>query len=134
MSVRAAAPHALALAAALTLGVPHRAYTQQVVFAAGVPTELDSATRVALTHELGQARLRGLPLEPLVAKVREGTIKRAAPSRIRSAVAALAVRLDSARSALGAASSAAELVAGADALSAGADVPALRAVRAASGA
>jgi hypothetical protein len=124
----------LALAVALAALAPRASNAQQVAFAAGLPTELDSATQAALTRELTLARQRGLPVEPLVAKVREGTIKRAAPSRIRSAVAALAVRLDSARSALGTASSAAELVAGADALGAGADVTALRAVRAASGA
>ncbi|MEO6526088.1 MAG: hypothetical protein ABIP93_05650 [Gemmatimonadaceae bacterium] len=125
---------ALALSTALAGGRSHPAAAQQVVFAAGLPTEIDSATQAALTRELEQARLRGLPVEPLVAKVREGRIKRAAPSRIRSAVAALAVRLDSARAALGVASSAAELVAGADALGAGANAEALRAVRAASGA
>jgi hypothetical protein len=125
---------ASAAIAALTICAPAMASSQQVVFAAGVPTELDSATQAALTRELGQAGLRGLPVKPLLAKIREGTVKRAAPSRIRSAVAALAGRLDSARVALGLASSAAELVAGADALGAGADLAALRAVRSASGA
>jgi hypothetical protein len=107
---------------------------QQVMFAAGLPTELDSATQAALTRDVGLARARGLPVEPLMAKVREGRIKRAAPSRIRSAVAALTARLDSARAALGAASNASELVAGADALGAGADMASLRTVRGAAGA
>jgi hypothetical protein len=120
------------LVAALLTG--SRASAQQVVYAASVPTELDSVTRAALTRELGLARQRGLPVEPLVAKVREGQIKRADPARIRTAVAALAQRLDSARAALGSASNAAELVAGADALGAGADAVSLRAVRTASGA
>jgi hypothetical protein len=119
---------------ALLGGTPVSAIAQQVVFAAGLPTELDSATQAALTRELRLAQSRGLPVEPLMAKVREGRIKRAAPSRIRSAVAALAVRLDSARLALGTVSKDAELVAGADALGAGADMMALRTVRAAAGA
>jgi hypothetical protein len=99
-----------------------------------VVAELDSVTQAAVVRELGRARTRGLPVQPLVAKVREGQIKRAAPERIRHAVAALATRLDSARSALGAASNTAELVAGADAIAAGVDQAALRMVRAASGA
>jgi len=124
---------ALVLATGPVLGAGSLA-AQQPVFAANAATVLDSATQAALTRELGQARARGLPVEPLVAKVREGLLKRARADRIRSAVAVLAVRLDSARAALGSASNAAELVAGADALGAGADGSALRAVRAASGA
>jgi hypothetical protein len=73
-------------------------------------------------------------VQPLVAKVREGQVKRAAPERIRIAVFALATRLDSARSALGATSSDAEIVAGADAIAAGVSMPTLRSVRAAGGA
>ena len=107
---------------------------QQPVFAASTVSTLDSATQASLTRELGEARARGLPVEPLVAKVREGLLKRARPERIQGAVVVLARRLDSARAALGAGSNSAELVAGADALSAGADVAALRAIRSASGA
>lgn len=125
----------------LTLGIAgvflahaSTAGAQQVAYAANVVAELDSATQAALTREVGRARTRGLPVEPLVAKVREGQIKRAAPARIRSAVAALALRLDSARAALGPASSAGELVSGADALAAGAGEPALRALRSSAGA
>jgi hypothetical protein len=123
----------LLAAVALTLRV-HPSGAQQPVFAANSSASLDSTTQAALTREVGLARERGLPVEPLVAKVREGLLKRAKPERIRSAVSVLAVRLDSARSALGVASNAAELVAGADAIGAGADGSALRAVRAASGA
>lgn len=107
---------------------------QQPVFAANATTTLDSATQSMLTREVGQARARGLPVEPLIAKVREGLLKRARPERIQSAVTMLAARLDSARAALGTGSSSAELVAGADALAAGADAGSLRAVRGASGA
>jgi hypothetical protein len=124
--VMAALPVALAL--------PSAAAAQQVAYAATVVAELDSATRAAVVRELGRARERGLPVQPLVAKVREAQVKRAAPARIRVAIAALAARLDSARSALGPASNAAEIVAGADAIAAGVDQRSLRAVRAASGA
>lgn len=113
---------------------PPRIAAQQVAYAATAVAELDSVTQAAVMRELGHARTRGLPLQPLVAKVREGQIKRAAPERIRVAVAALAVRLDSARAALGPTSNTAELIAGADAIAAGVDVGSLRAIRAASGA
>jgi hypothetical protein len=124
---------ALALAFGASVGTTRVAGAQQVAYAAGAPS-LDSATQAALRREMSRAQARGLPVEPLEAKVREGQIKRAAPARIRSAVAALAVRLDSARSALGPASNAAELVAGADALAAGADAGALRTLRTTGGA
>ena len=107
---------------------------QQIAHAASAMPELDSVTQAVVGRELVLARTRGLPVQPLVAKVREGQIKRAAPERIRHAVSALAIRLDSARSALGAASNATELVAGADAIAAGVDMASLRLVRAASGA
>ena len=118
----------------LALLLPAAGWAQQVAYAANAVAELDSATQAAVSRELGRARSRGLPVQPLVAKVREGQVKRAAPDRIRIAVSALAARLDSARSALGPTSNAAEIVAGADAIAAGVDMPTLRTVRAASGA
>jgi len=124
----------LALIATLAALTPPALAAQQVAYAASAVADLDSATQAAVVRELGRARTRGLPIQPLVAKVREGQIKRAAPERIRVAVAALSVRLDSARSALGPASRDAEIVAGADAIAAGVDQSSLRAVRAASGA
>jgi hypothetical protein len=123
----------VALALGSATGVVRDARAQQVAYAAGA-APLDSATQAALRQEMTRAQARGLPLEPLEAKVREGQIKRAAPARIRSAVAALATRLDSARAALGPGSNAAELVAGADALAAGADAGALRVLRTTGGA
>ena len=124
-------PFAVALLAMLARGSVSPA--QQVAHAASAVAELDSVTQAAVVRELAFARTRGLPVQPLVAKVREGQIKRAAPERIRHAVAALATRLDSARAALGTASNAAELIAGADAIAAGVDMATLRLVRAASG-
>jgi hypothetical protein len=122
----------VALALSAWTGAARDAHGQQVAYAAG--TSLDSVTQAALRREMGRAQARGIPLEPLEAKVREGQIKRAAPARIHSAVVALATRLDSARAALGPASNAAELVAGADALAAGADAGALRTLRTTGGA
>ena len=124
---------AVLLAALALAALPSVAAAQQVAYAAAAVSELDSTTRAAVMQELGRAQTRGLPVQPLVAKVREGQIKRAAPARIRLAVVLLAARLDSARSAMGPGSNAAELVAGADALAAGVDLASLRAVRAASG-
>ncbi|HEX7979233.1 MAG TPA: hypothetical protein VF461_11560 [Gemmatimonadaceae bacterium] len=123
----------VALALGASAGAARVVGAQQVAYAAGAAS-LDSVTQAALRREMSRAQERGLPVEPLEAKVREGQIKRAAPARIRSAVTALATRLDSARSALGPMSNAAELVAGADALAAGADVGALRTLRATGGA
>jgi len=121
----------VALTIALS-GVAGDARAQQVAYAVGA-APLDSATQAAVRREMTRAQARGLPVEPLEAKVREGQIKRAAPVRIQSAVVALATRLDSARAALGPASNTAELVAGADALAAGADARALRTLRTSGG-
>lgn len=119
---------ALPLAATLLCLAPAASPAQQVAYAASVGGELDSASQAAITREIDRARARGLPVAALVSKVREGRLKRATGARIHSAVAALAVRLDSARSAIGAQASPEELAAGADALAAGADAAALRAV------
>jgi hypothetical protein len=104
------------------------AQAQSAVYAANADTTVDAT----LVREIDRARSRGLPPEPLLAKVREGRLKRAAVPRIRHAVIALAERLDSARAALGSGASADELIAGADAIAVGADATAVRAVRAAS--
>ena len=125
-----AAAACLILLMAVVPARPLRA--QQVAYAASLGAELDSATQAAVAREIDRARERGLPVEPLVAKVREGSLKRAPGSRIRTAVEKLAERLNVARAALGAESSADEVVAGADAIAAGADAASLRALRAAS--
>jgi hypothetical protein len=106
---------------------------QVPAYAASVGTELDSATVRAVNVIIDDARLRGLPTEPLLAKVREGRLKRAPAVRIRSAVAALTTRLDSARAALGTGATAEEISAGADALGAGASTKGLRALRGVNG-
>lgn len=103
---------------------------QQVAYAASLGAELDSTTQAAVTREISRARERNIPVEPLVAKVREGRLKNAQGAQIRSAVVKLAARLDSARAALGAESTTDEVVAGADALAAGAGTASLRELRA----
>ena len=114
------------------LAWPIHGGAQTPAYAASTASLPDTTLEPSLAREIESARARGVPAEPLFAKVREGRLKRATTPRIRNAVAALATRLDSARAALGSAASAEELVAGADALSAGADADAVRTVRAAS--
>jgi hypothetical protein len=120
------------LATAMTFVATARpAAAQQLAYAANVMSELDSASAAAVNKEIARAKERGLPVEPLVAKVREGRLKRAAGPRIRTAVVKLAERLDSARAALGVQSSVEELIAGADAIAAGAGESSLRMLRSA---
>lgn len=128
-----ARPLALLLALLLLAasGALRPARAQRPAYAASVSPELDSVTAAALLREVERASGRGLPTEPLLAKAREGRLKRAPGARIRQAVATLAIRLDSARSALGADTPVDALVAGAEALAAGAGPDALRAVRSA---
>ncbi|HEY2067391.1 MAG TPA: hypothetical protein VGG84_15655 [Gemmatimonadaceae bacterium] len=123
-SVRLAALAIVALAS-----IPSRPAHAQVTASLAA---LDSAGDAGILRELERASARGLPAEPLLAKVREGRLKRAGAGRIRGAVVALATRLDSARMALGPRATVEELAAGADALAAGATPTALRALRDAS--
>ncbi len=71
----------------------------------------------------------GLPTEPLIDKALEGAAKRASGERIAAAVRSLSARLGTAPRALGAASSEAELVAGAQALRGGVRLEALTELR-----
>lgn len=102
---------------------------QDVTNVATVAPALDAENAAAVTREIERARERGLPVAPLLDKVRQGSVMRAPGSRIRTAVAALATRMDVARAALAPSPSEGEIVAGADALSAGAPRDALREVR-----
>ena len=122
----------LGLALLLVMAAAAPGAAQQVAYAAAVGADLDSATQAAVTREINGARERGLPVEPLTAKVREGRVKHASGSAIRMAVAALAKRLDSARAGLGAGATTDELSAGAEAIGLGASVMELRALRSAS--
>ena len=80
---------------------------------------LDGPSRVALQRVLDSARADGVPTEPLVSKVLEGNAKGAPGPRIVQVVRSLYHGLGDARAALGAASTEAELVAGAAVLQAG---------------
>jgi hypothetical protein len=86
---------------------------------------LDDTTRDSVERIIAGARAAGLPSEPLLQKALEGSSKKARPADILRAVTALAARIQSARGALGAAATEAELVAGASALYAGVDTPTL---------
>jgi hypothetical protein len=112
----------------LTLVAP-TAWSQSPAFAATAGASADTTVDAALARVVEGAAARGLPPAPLMAKIREGRLKRAASPRIRTALTALIARLDTARAALGPTASVDELVAGADALAAGADAAAVRAVR-----
>lgn len=82
----------------------------------GTPSEspkLPPAAEAAVNRIADSARTRGLPTDPLFAKVAEGLLKNADPSRIVDAVRGLARELDVARQSLGSGASSAELVAAA---------------------
>jgi hypothetical protein len=76
--------------------------------------------RARVQAVLDSARVAGLPVEPLIDRALEGAAKRAPGDRIVLAVQRLRDELASARDALGARASTAELTAGASALRAGA--------------
>jgi hypothetical protein len=91
---------------------------------------LDAHTRDAVVALIDSARADGIPSEPLVQKALEGASKRADGARILIAVRMLNRELGDARAALGAASSDAEIIAGASALHAGIAPAALERMRA----
>lgn len=70
-------------------------------------------------------RALGLPADPLYAKAAEGILKGATDARIIDAVSRLTRELGDARTALGPAASAAELIAAASVIHAGIDIPTL---------
>lgn len=92
---------------------------------------LDAETRQQVTAIIEVARNEGLPTEPLVDLALEGASKRAAPSRIVSAVQKWTTHLRDAKRALGPASSLRDIEAGASALRAGVSVKELEKMRAA---
>ena len=125
-------PWEIILVVLIVLSAPVGSGAQAPAQAALTALFPDTTVDSAVAQEIERARGRGVPAEPLLAKVREGRLKRATTGRIRIAVSALATRLDTARAALGPAASLEELVAGAEALAVGADASSVRAVRAAS--
>jgi hypothetical protein len=114
------------LALAFALCAPHALAAQD----ARLDSRLDARTRDAVVALIDSARAEGIPGEPLVQKALEGASKRADGARILLAVRALDRELGDARAALGAASSDAEIIAGASALHAGIAPAALARMRA----
>jgi hypothetical protein len=90
---------------------------------------LDPDTRSRVSAVIDSARAVGLPTEPLIQRALEGVLKGASGDRIVAAVRRLATDLVTARDALGASASPAELEAGVAALRAGARPPVLAHLR-----
>ena len=93
--------------------------------------QLHEPTRSLVQATVDSARAAGLPTEPLIDKALEGARKRADGERIMRAVSALASRLRTSRSSLGAGASESDLVAGAAALQSGVGADVLHQLRAA---
>jgi len=91
---------------------------------------IDREIASRLTGIVDSARARGLPTAPIIAKISQGVLLHAAPDRIVTAAQSVATRLDDARTALAPKPTAADIVAGGDALSVtGVTKTALEAVR-----
>jgi hypothetical protein len=89
----------------------------------------DDATRSVVIEQLGIARERGLPTEPLLSKALEGVAKKASTSSIRAAMDALQKRLRRANELLAPSATVDELSAGADALYVGVPEKTLKEMR-----
>lgn len=96
---------------------------------AAIDALADERVRAAVRAIFQSAAASGIPIAPLVTKLREGIAKHAEPERIRNATAMLATRLENAASALAPSRSPDELGAGADALQAGVAMGTLRDMR-----
>jgi hypothetical protein len=77
----------------------------------------DRETREALARIVRSANERGLPIYPIVSKTRLAIVVHALPARIVETAQAVADRLDAARAAIATDTLAADIAAGADALS-----------------
>lgn len=93
------------------------------------PTPLDSATEAAIAPILARAQAANLPVELLIAKAREGRVKRVPVTGIQAAVRALAERIHTANEALAPNATEPEVRAAVDALAEGVSVETLRAMR-----
>jgi hypothetical protein len=90
---------------------------------------LDDRTRDAVSALIDEAKAEGLPTEPLIDKALEGASKRANGQIIVAVVKGLVTDLRRARVALGPASTARDIAAGADALRAGVQIGELERLR-----
>jgi len=94
----------------------------------------DHDASVELAGIIRGAQLKGLPVEPILTKVRYAVnVVHAPPQRTIAAVKAMVARLEEARKALAPAPTDLEIIAGQDALSANVSSKTLREIRAASG-
>jgi len=118
-----------AIALLVPCAVPAQPPAVPAPHAATIDAMPDAPARTAVRELLDRAPARGIPVEPLLTKVREGIAKRANPERIRDAVQLLSQRLEQARGALDPALSVAELSAGAGAIQSGVSLPTLRELR-----
>jgi hypothetical protein len=98
--------------------------------ASAVDAMADVPARIAVREILESAPARGIPVEPLLTKVREGVAKSSTPERIHEAVRLLSDRLEAARASLAPVYSVAELTAGAGALQVGVSPASLKELRA----
>lgn len=93
-------------------------------------TRFDSLTAITLRGLFEDAVEMGLPVRPLINRALEGSARRMTGDRIVRVVRDLAAALTDARTALGPGATTDELEAAADALRAGYDIAAIKAVRA----
>lgn len=120
--------HRLAACAAIALTLAPRVHAQASP-ATRLAGRVPPAAHAEVIAVIDSARSVGLPHEPLVQKALEGATKRADGRRIVQAVRTLAGELRTARLALGADASEADLVAGASALHAGVSPDVLKRLR-----
>jgi hypothetical protein len=93
-------------------------------------SSIDREIASRLTRIVDSARAQGLPTTPIITKISQGVLFHAAPERIVTAAQSVAMRLEDARIALAPKPTAADIIAGGDALSvAGVTKSALQAVR-----
>ena len=105
------------------------AHAQPARQASAVDDMADVPARLAVREILESATARGIPVEPLLTKVREGVAKSSTPERIHDAVRMLSGRLEAARAALSPVYSTPELTAGAGALQVGVPASSLKELR-----
>ncbi len=126
MKIRASRIVAMLGVVGLTVHAPGAILAQE----ARLEGRLADSARATVNRLLDSARVRNLPMEPLVDRALEGAAKGAPEDLIVSAVQRLWGELRVARDALGATATPAELTAGASALRAGATSTDLRELRA----
>jgi hypothetical protein len=93
---------------------------------------VDRETSAQLQRIVTDVTARGLPVEPIIAKVQQAITMKAPASRMLAAAEAVARRLEQAREALAPALTEGDIVAGADALSVGVTPKSVHRVRVAS--